>query len=135
MKTKQEVIQDAYGDAWECLKGHVDDNGFVTALREDPTGDTHPLKHGFPLAEIQMKHFLDSFDWRPNSIRDIERNNGWIRVEDKLPDDQSRVTAFLSDRFKLRSAENLTFYFVDQDLFIYRYSHWKLVEEIKPPVY
>lgn len=133
MKTKQEVIQEAYGDAWECLKGHVDDNGFVTALRENPTSDTHPLTHGFPLAEIQMKHFLDSFDWRPNSIRDIEGNNGWIRVEDKMPEfGQMLLLVHNGKPNELKFKGKHVHEFLGQGRNI---THWKPVEEIKPPLY
>lgn len=93
MKTKQQAIQEAYGEYWETVKDYVDENGFC-----------HKRKK---VAFDEMKKQIDMvsdhpnylYPFRPKSLQGIENNRGWIRIEseDDLPkEDGLYITGFLS---------------------------------------
>jgi hypothetical protein len=75
--TKQEKIIEAYGEHWETVKNHIDENGWIYTCNfifycnfkyhEKGFGATHRI--------------------RPKSLAGIEDNNGWIKIEseDDLP--------------------------------------------------
>lgn len=72
MKTKEEVIKESYGNFWDQVKKHVDDNGWIT------------FDKWFKLIGHKIDYDYSSFKLektRPKSLQGIEDNNGWIRVE------------------------------------------------------
>lgn len=80
MKTaKQEAIEKAYGEHWDIVGKHVDEDGYL-----------HHPKGG----EVTFEPFIGFMDehptkdaYRPKSLSGIETNNGWISIlsEDDLP--------------------------------------------------
>ena len=84
MKTKEEVIQIAYGEYWEQVKDYVDENGWCKTRK------------GIGFAQIQQSELhiefkkdynFSSYPFRPKSLQNIESNNGWISInsENDLP--------------------------------------------------
>lgn len=81
---KKEVIKKAYGEYWEDLcddpkfkvKDIVDKNGWISIFAYDKIKD------------FDYKDNSRNF-YRPKSLRGIETNNEWIRIEseDDLPND------------------------------------------------
>ena len=80
--TKQEKIQEAYGEHWEDLKDYVDENGWLIYSKSRPI----TLVSYFDVNEIEF----DGFCSRPKSLQGIENNNGWIKIESEadLPNDE-----------------------------------------------
>jgi len=72
--TKQEKIKDAYG----CdVSGLVDNNGW-TIYGSDEFGECGVE----PFEEYETKNHIDGkYEWRPLSLKGIESNNGWVRIE------------------------------------------------------
>ncbi len=96
MKTKEEVIQIAYGEYWEQVKDYVDENGWCKTRK------------GIGFAQIQQSELhiefkkdynFSSYPFRPKSLQNIEDNNGWISInsEKDLPKDIS--TDYYGGRF------------------------------------
>ncbi len=85
MTNKEKAIQEAYGDYWEQVKDYTDSNGWFnrTSLKYKDylflfNGNRH-------LYETNFKGYF-----RPKSLRGIEDNNSWIKIEnesdfDKIP--------------------------------------------------
>lgn len=70
---KQKAIREAYGDHWETVKQHVDENGYL-----------HHPKGG----EVTFDPFIGFMDehinedaYRPKSLQGLGTNNGWISIE------------------------------------------------------
>jgi hypothetical protein len=73
--SKEEKIKEAYGEYWEYFKNkQYDENGFSMFEKED---DNH---------EIWRKILLETHPYanrvyRPISLKGIENNNGWNKIE------------------------------------------------------
>jgi len=84
MKTKQEVIKQAYGEYWEQVKYYVDDNGWVDTkyLSLDETNINYQQSK-------DRLNFKVRFCHRPSSLKRIENNAGWHKIESEsdLPKD------------------------------------------------
>lgn len=88
--TKQEYIKQQYGKAWDAVKGYVDENGWVLLYEYEtgnPTGAPTPAEVGFNFVEVK------GYGWRVDNLTGIEDNNGWIKVEDRLPENEDFVIA------------------------------------------
>ncbi len=91
---------------------------------------------GIKSEKIQARFDRIWYYWRPKVLAGIENNNGWIRVEDALPDDDkfckvcvhgipNIVVALLGSSVKKSLLHD----------FNLPVSHWKYAKEEKPPVY
>lgn len=73
--TKQEKIQEAYGENWELVKNNVNENGWIKD-REFTFKDFKPMNWQ------TTDHDDELYDTRrPVSLKGIENNNGWIKIE------------------------------------------------------
>ncbi|MES2796682.1 MAG: hypothetical protein V4683_11990 [Bacteroidota bacterium] len=71
--TKQEIIQEAYGEHWDEVKELIDENGWDTVVKYSINYKTQDYKirgHGMYIT-------------RPISLFGIENNNGWINIENQ----------------------------------------------------
>lgn len=77
--TKQEVIKQAYGEHWEAVKDYVDENGYCAQW----PGIRQAINKDF----IEFKPWEK---WRPKSLKGLETNNGWTKIESEsdLPGDR-----------------------------------------------
>lgn len=76
MKTKQEVIQEAWGEYWDKAKPYVDENGWVYGNFE--------FEHSVELE-------LEGYDViRPKSLQGIETNNHWISIDGNIKVDNGK---------------------------------------------
>lgn len=84
--TKQEYIKQQYGKAWDAVKDYVDENGWVI-------NGPAPHSLGFFLTATIDSNIVEGngYGWRPANLRGIEDNNGWIKVEEKLPENTDLV--------------------------------------------
>lgn len=129
---KEQAIVNAYGDNYGEM---VDENGWATYYSKfkerggiEPFGEYDVI----PLDLYTKK-------WRPLSLRGIENNNGWIRIE---PDGSNLPTEH--DEYNVFDAGHITraSYFVLDKLFVSKdyetlksATHYKPIEELKKPIF
>ena len=79
--TKQETIAKAYGEHWETVKDFVDENGLIRY-------DNYKYFKLF-LFDRMVAYDSKGVFWIPKSLKGIENNNGWIKIESEadLPKD------------------------------------------------
>jgi len=91
--TKQEKIQESYGEYWEASKRYIDHkNG--TIANKDRNFDIH---NGF-FEEVKID---GENRFRPKSLRGIENNNGWVKIEseDYLPKESGVYEACINEEY------------------------------------
>ena len=81
--TKQEKIQEAYGQHWETVKEFVDDNGWIRHYLGTPLIFLQYHADNKYLFDNKVENKPDMFlvFIRPKSLLGIEDNNGWIKIE------------------------------------------------------
>lgn len=140
MEAKQKAIQAAYGDAWKTVAPHTDSNGWVQRIvtGRSETNGMEPHKLGFGLNQYDLIGTTSDggYRWRLTSLRGIDQNNGWFRCDNAFvsPPDESRVHVYRSGEYwgTMRAWElkKLVNKCGTED-----FTHWKPVEEVKPPLY
>ena len=97
MKTKEQVIKEAYGDQWQDVKDLVNENGWVK-FREIRTLKLNNLlndkleivQKALKFNESIESNVTKGYFWiRTKTLSGIENNNGWIKIENiaDLPKD------------------------------------------------
>lgn len=76
--TKQEKIQEAYGEHWETVKSYVDESGWCNWDYKNNCSPSRFEISEFDTLDFKLGKYLI---WRPKSLQDIENNNGWIKIE------------------------------------------------------
>lgn len=78
MKTKEQLIKEAYGEYFDKIKDYVDENG----LLDKQVFSNHK---GISYEDISNKIYFIHYGnfCRPKSLQGIEDNNGWIRIFSK----------------------------------------------------
>jgi len=108
--TKQEKIQEAYGDYWEQVKDFMkDDFGTCDNLKMEIGKKME--KNGLPIRWRFLKYF------RPVSLDNIETNNGWIKIESE--NDLPKTGTYDMSSVKLYYFTNNGFYEAND------YKKWK----------
>jgi hypothetical protein len=120
--TKEGKIKEAYGEHWDLVKDYVERNGWITV------SDLLHLK--LPIAKIIDCDIEDVRAYRPKSLRGIENNNGWTKIETKedLPE-------FGYYEVVVRSNGILTRATLDEKTPLVYYSHYQTISELKPPLH
>lgn len=120
------AIRKAYGDQWENVKYHVDENGFIEAFLWDK------LKLGYP-NQATSKSIYRYF--RPISLAGIENNNGWTKIESKhdLPKESGwyDFQSFPKETY----VPNLSYWYkgdVRIGWFVESYTHFKRIDNLMP---
>lgn len=79
MKTKEEVIKDAWGH--NIPNGGIDENGWSKkSIRYEY----------FDLKGYDSQNYLEGAYIRPKSLKGIGDNNGWIAIDDKIKVDNGK---------------------------------------------
>lgn len=137
--TKQEAIQKAYGEQWDTVKDHVNENGWCDLKAvHGGFGNSIGLR-GLDLECFDSYHPKYCYWKRPISISGIEENNGWTRIESEadLPD-YGRYYIYTDNGFW-----DIAEYSSNQHLFIasnveieVRFvTHYQPIQKPKPPIY
>jgi len=94
MTPKEQAIKKAYGDKYDILKDQMDENGWVEHC---PGEEGHPRFRDLfgDKYELECIEGLPDY-WRPASLRGLETNNGWISVEDRLPEESGVLHQWVS---------------------------------------
>lgn len=133
LNAKQEAIKKAYGEFWETVKDHVDENGWINCKDIDYFKDC-----GFMRDQV---HYIDNgrewdnfkiIFWRIPSLQGIENNNGWIRIDDFVKYTDEKFWIFNSHTNDLYQGQ-----LFDDDMFpINRYAtHYQPIQKPKLPIY
>lgn len=89
MKSKEEVIQIAYGEYSDILE--IDENGWTRHFMGTPKSflEYHLKNKGLFDSRVENKPDMFLVFIRPKSLQGIESNNGWISInsEKDLPKD------------------------------------------------
>ena len=74
--------------------------------------------------------------FRPKSLHGIENNNGWIKIEsiEDLPKENGLKCLFLNKN-NMHTTYISDDVLYDSDWFFRRYTHWKIKNEFKYPLY
>jgi len=123
--TKQEKIQEAYGENWEYFKDYVDENGWIRD--KDFWGR-------WPEGKIKWEttdHDNEFYDTRrPLSLSGIENNNGWTvlkGIKNEIQHD--------GDIWIFNKNGNIELWLENQFLPLNHATHWKPIIKPKPPIY
>lgn len=133
MKTKQQVIKEAYGQNWNNVKEHIDENGWLNV------DDFYLISQGkLNFTQIETKEEGLIFqNHRPVSLSGLESNNGWTKIEseDDLPNYQGTIILIKKDE---EEYETQFFNYLkngEKEEFAKIYSHYRLFPEFESPIY
>jgi hypothetical protein len=127
MENKQKAIQEAYGEHWETVKDYVDENGWCAYHFGEHT------EYGIePFLDFETKDYKF---WRPKSLKGIETNNGWIKIESEadLPKDKTTQYSVCKDKKVFQSTINCGT--VKHWYNIGKITHYQPIIKPKPPIY
>lgn len=146
MKTKEEAIQEAYGEYWDELplevqKEALEKNGFINSNKWlGGFGNTLIFKklRGIPLDCMDNYDSTYCYYFRPKSLQGIENNNGWIRIESD--DDLPKEKSFFNACYFNEKNDHIMFYGISHYELISLFeekniTHYKPFERLKPPIY
>lgn len=88
---KQEKIKEAYGEHYETVKNHIDENGWCVLNVSQKEPINHFAHHG----KTEWKPINGRVCWRPISLKGIEANNGWIKIESEADLPKEHMAVFL----------------------------------------
>ena len=130
---KEEAIRKAYGEYWEQVKGKVDEEGWFYYYSMDylTKSKNYSLTHYLTCDEDIYKLAI-----RPKSIQGIENNNGWQRVEDGFPPENSGLY-FVYDGKDVGIARmsNILFRCLLANEVYSDVTHYQPIVKPKPPIY
>jgi hypothetical protein len=134
--TKQEKIQEAYGEHWELVKNYVDENGWFYSNSSEYVKIFHTICMSVLLDPRRQE---DLCSYRPKSLSGIEDNNGWIKIESEsdLPKEESimyRLGMFLNDG-RFHQDSNLCTLTTAIAALNWNYTHYQPVGKKKEPIY
>lgn len=122
MNPKLNAIKAAYGDAWEKVKDKIDENGWTSSM----------LLH-FEDVNIEWERRHHGYDIRPKSLKGLDYNNGWTRLEDKLPpsnDEQYHVCIEGVNHGQIMYGVAM-----HRESNPFRITHWRPVVKLENPIY
>lgn len=121
MSTKQEIIKQAYGERWEFVKDYVDENGWFP---DSILGDAI-----WVLSECEREFINNELHWRITSLKGIEDNNGWIKLNGLPNEITNRCSMWIMTKNGIEYLKENEF------LPIGYATHYKPIEKPKPPIY
>lgn len=127
--TKEEKIQESYGEYWDLVKDHLDENGWC--------GKRKRIKFEELKKSFDIQYDLFNFYWfRPKSLDGIEYNNEWIKVESELdlPKERGTFWTFIEGKEVIMNTFNT---FDDMEFTFYneKVTHYQKIIEPKHPIY
>jgi len=78
LTAKQAAIKAAYGEHWDKVKEHVDENGGCYSSKISPN------QAGVNEDKFEIDWYPWNY-WAPRLIRGISHNNGWTRCDERMP--------------------------------------------------
>lgn len=139
--TKQEYIQQAYGEYWDKVKDYVDEDGWIVDPYYHAIGYPNEaeifdeilrsLKKSFEYEEMMDR---DTPTFRPVSLISHESNNDWLSFVDVdysfLLKNSGWVYTDKGDIYTIKDYSSLFSICETQKI-----THYQLIEKPKPPLY
>jgi len=127
--TKQEKIQEAYGEHYDMVKNHIDENGWI----DTQTFSFSRKGIDFEQYKKRSNTYLGFYN-RPKSLQGIENNNGWIKIESEedLPESGYYEVILKGSGNDSRATLDREFNKKSQ---LMHYSHYQKIINTKPPLY
>ena len=125
--TKQEVIKQAYYGHESSL---IDENGWATYAVDE--GGEFGIE---PCGDYETRNHVDGvYEWRPKSLKGLETNNGWIKIESEkdLPK-SGYYEVVLRSSSEITRASILTH--AKPKAMVAYISHYQPIKEIEKPLY
>ena len=134
--TKEEKIKEAYIEVFgekriRSIMNYVyKENGFIEGFV------LLDLKLDVKNEKLERKFNGVVYSYRPKSLQGIENNNGWIKIESEkdLPKEKGLKCLFLNKN-NMHTTYISDDVLYDSDWFFRRYTHWKIKNEFKYPLY
>jgi len=133
-EAKENAIREAWGEWYELMRPYMDEHGGITTAYV--VGEEWTVLKVRLAASIKKISFnVDEFAYYiPNAIKDIETNNSWIRIESdgsNLPEKEGgyRVVWDNGEIDSIYYSESV------KDFWLERFTHYKPIEEEKPPIW
>ena len=128
--TKQETIAKAYGEHWETVKDFVDENGLIRY-------DNYKYFKLF-LFDRMVAYDSKGVFWIPKSLKGIENNNGWIKIESEA--DLPKESGFYFGKDYEFGTDIMYFDFEtkkwkDLSGYIQQATHYQPIVKPEPPIY
>ena len=122
--TKQEKIQEAYGDLYESIKNRLNSDGFIAYENIDSIYD------------IEEREMVDRFGKifiRPKSLQGIETNNGWTEYNLNIDLDGGYYHLIISGECRIDyfSPTSKTFEVWSK----HAVTHYQPIVKPQPPIY
>ena len=128
LEAKQEAIKKAYREYWENVKDYVDENGWASY--------PNVQKHDYDFGKLEFKD--DCTFLRPESLKGIENNNGWIKIESEK--DLPKVSGLYFGKDYEFGTDMMYFDFEtkkweDSNGYLQNVTHYQPIKKPKPPIY
>lgn len=144
--TKEEKIKEAWGDYYEIIKNELDEHGRYNYYDNITSERKRKL---WQFENIEIHQINNSYLLIPSSIKGIENNNGWIKIESKnliLPIDGTEVHfyhGFINEngiqteyhKGIFNAALGFTSYYDSENYKVKDVTHYQPIEKPKPPLY
>ena len=135
--TKQETIAKAYGEHWETVKDFVDENGWIKTWDLIQIFGIVP-KDGFEIKIKGKKIKHQDNLHRPKSLKGIENNRWWIKIESE--EDLPKESGFYFGKDYEFGTDIMYFDFEtkkwkDLSGYIQRVTHYQPIVKPEPPIY
>ena len=133
---KEIAIEKAYGEYWEQVKYHVDEDGWCHYFCDEGFSSGINPEDAF---DYDIKNQNDEYyDWRPKSLSGIETNNGWHRIDEVgLPKDYGDFWLKTNDDIlpAYFTLHRSCFATVDEDLENSSITHYQPIQNPDSPIY
>lgn len=124
--TKEEKIKEAWGELWHSLhfaakKCALENNGYISGI----------LANGLKQPFTEWDEDVGA--WIPKSLRGIENNNGWIKIEseDDLPKEDLVYWVVKDNQIIDMEVWEISLAFHNKR----NITHYQPIEKPKPPIY
>lgn len=120
--TKEEKIKEAWGLAYDEVKHLLTDNGYICSV------DLAHIRLNLSSYNLYLNY--NDIGARPKSLKGIENNNGWIRLEsedDRYPNEDVWISNF--------NGNGIAFFHDALKLIPKECTHYQPIEKPKPPIY
>jgi hypothetical protein len=129
--TKEEIIKNAYVQYWDKVKNNVDENGWC-----DGSYNLTYLDLELNMDDCEFLNFDSSDIWRPISLKGIDDNNGWIKIESKddLPNCGNYWVVYKDGKISDLS-KDFDLVLEDDDYWLKNVTHYQPINKPISPLY
>lgn len=131
--TKQEKIQEAYGEHWETIKDYLDENGFII-MAISITKKVHLVFERKVMYHSKNTSGVMGMCVRPISLENIENNNGWIKIESEndLPKDEYELYFVTGNNTNIHQC---IYHIGIKEYWLKTFTHYQPIQKPEPPLY